>query len=223
MKRLDIFPAALALAVAGDLCACQEEGPGYDRMLLTPDSLTETAPDVFHARFETSKGDFVIEVRREWSPNGADRFYNLVANGYYDGTRFFRVIAGFMAQFGIHGEAAVAAAWREQRIADDPVAQSNTRGFASYAKGGPGTRTTQIFINYGDNSRLDGMGFSPFGRVTEGMDVVDALYSEYGEGAPSGTGPDQARIQLEGNAYLEENFPELDHLISAALVDPAGG
>lgn len=218
MKRLDIFPAALALAAVADLSACQE-GPGYDPMLLTPDSLTETAPDVFHARFETSKGDFVIEVRREWSPNGADRFYNLVASGYYDGTRFFRVIAGFMAQFGIHGDTAVAAAWREQRIADDSVAQSNTRGFASFAMGGPDTRTTQIFINYGDNGRLDGMGFSPFGRVVEGMEVVDALYSGYGDSALSGgRGPTQPKIQGQGNAYLERDFPNLDFVRRATLV-----
>lgn len=216
MKRLDMLPAVLALAAAVDLSA--QEGPGYNSMLLTPDSLSETAPDVFQARFETSKGDFVIEVHRSWSPNGADRFYNLVGNGYYDDVRFFRVIAGFMAQFGIHGDAAVSAAWRGRRITDDPVAQSNVRGFVSYAKLGAHSRTTQVFINFGDNSRLDGMGFPPFGRVTEGMDVVDALYSGYGEGAPSGTGPDQARIQLEGNAYLKENFPDLDFVRKATIV-----
>lgn len=216
MNRSCIVPAALALAAAVDLSA--QEGPGYNPVLLTPDSLTETAPDVFQARFETSKGDFVIEVRRAWSPNGADRFYNLVGNGYYDDVRFFRVIEGFMVQFGIHGDTAVSAAWRGRRITDDTVAQSNTRGFVSYAKGGPNSRTTQVFINFADNGGLDGMGFSPFGRVTEGMEVVDALYSEYGEGAPSGTGPDQARIQLEGNAYLEENFPELDFVRKATIV-----
>lgn len=216
MNRFRAVPAALALAAAADLSA--QEEPGYDPMLLTPDSLTETAPDVFEARFETSRGDFVIEVHRAWSPHGADRFYNLVGNGYYDDVRFFRVIAGFMVQFGIHGDTAVAAAWRGRRITDDPVAQSNTRGFVSYAMGGPNSRTTQVFINFGDNRRLDGMGFSPFGRVTEGMDVVDALYSEYGEGAPSGKGPDQARIQLEGNAYLEKNFPDLDFVRTATIV-----
>jgi len=154
-------------------------------MLLTPDALTATAPDVFQARFETSKGDFVIEVHRDWSPNGADRFYNLVANGFYDDVRFFRVIDGFMAQFGIHGDSAVAAVWREARIPDDEVLQSNTRGFISYAMGGPNTRTTQVFINFGDNSRLDEMGFPPFGQVVEGMEVVDEIYSGYGEGAPA--------------------------------------
>ena len=217
MKRLNLLPAAIALATAVYLSACQA-GPAYNPMLITPDSLTETAPDVFQARFETSRGDFVIEVHRDWSPRGADRFYNLVANGYYDNLRFFRVIAGFMAQFGIHGDSTVAAAWGEHRIADDPVIRSNTRGFVSYAMGGPNTRTTQIFINYGDNSRLDPMGFSPFGQVVEGMEVVDALYSGYGEGPPRGTGPNQALIRFRGNAYLEKEFPNLDFVRTATLV-----
>lgn len=217
MNRSCIVPAALALAAAVDLSACQQE-PGYNPMLLTPDSLTETAPDVFRAHFETSRGDFVVEVHRDWSPEGADRFYNLVANGYYDNVRFFRVLAGFMAQFGIHGDRAVGAAWREHRIDDDPVVQSNTRGFVSYAMGGPNTRTTQIFVNYGDNSRLDASGFSPFGQVVEGMEVVDSLYSGYGEGAPSGTGPNQALIHSQGNAYLEKDFPNLDFVRKATIV-----
>ena len=183
----------------------------------TPGLLTETAPDVFRARFETSKGDFVIEVRRDWSPRGADRFYNLVSNGYFDDVRFFRVIAGFMAQFGIHGDSAVSAAWRSNNIPDDPVVQSNTRGFVSYAMAGPNTRTTQIFINFGNNARLDGMGFSPFGQVVEGMEVVDQLYSLYGEGAPSGRGPNQGLIQARGNAYLNASFPNLDFVRRATI------
>ena len=187
-------------------------------MLLTPDSLAETAPGVFQARFETSKGDFVIEVHRAWSPHGADRFYNLVSNGYYDNVRFFRVVAGFVAQFGIHGDTTVAAAWRRQTIGDDPVIQSNTRGFVSYAKGGPNSRTTQIFINFGDNSGLDGMGFSPFGEVVEGMEVVDALYSGYGDSPPRGRGPGQPVIQRRGNAYLKEDFPYLDFVRRATIV-----
>ncbi len=212
------FPAAaLTLAAAVHLSAC-ESGPAYNPMLLTPDALTATAPDVFQARFETSKGDFVIEVHRDWSPNGADRFYNLVANGYYDDVRFFRVIDGFMAQFGIHGDSAVAAAWREARIPDDPVLQSNARGFISYAMGGPGTRTTQVFINFGDNGRLDEMGFSPFGQVIEGMEVVDQIYSGYGEGAPGGSGPMQGLIQYRGNAYLNDEFPRLDYVVRATIV-----
>jgi len=183
-------------------------------------AMSTRAPATFRARFETSKGDFVIEVQREWAPLGADRFYNLVKSGYYDGTRLFRVIPGFMAQFGIHRDPPVAAAWRDARIPDDPVRQHNTRGMVSFATAGPGTRTTQLFINYGDNSRLDGMGFSPFGRVVEGIAVVDRFYSGYGEGAPRGRGPDQGRIQAEGNAYLERGFPELDSVTRATIVAP---
>lgn len=208
----------LALAGTLSLLAC-ESGPAYNPMLLTPDALTETAPDVFQARFETSKGDFVIEVHRAWSPIGADRFYNLVANDYYDNVRFFRVLNGFIAQFGIHGDPDVAAIWREQIITDDPVVQSNARGFVTYAMGGANTRTTQVFVNFGDNSRLDGMGFSPFGQVIEGMEALEALYSGYGEGAPSGTGPSQALIQSRGNDYLNESFPNLDFVRQATIVE----
>ena len=180
----------------------------------------EGVPAVFRVRFETSEGDFVIEVHRDWAPGGAERFHRLVRDGYYDGVRFFRVISGFMAQFGIHGDPRVSALWRDRRIPDDPVRQSNTRGMVTFATAGPNSRTTQVFINYGDNSRLDGMGFSPFGRVVEGMDVVDRLYSAYGEGAPRGRGPDQGRIQAEGNAYLERAFPELDYVKRATIVAP---
>jgi len=176
------------------------------------------APAVFQASFETSKGDFVVEVHREWSPLGADRFYHLVESGYYDGVRFFRVIPGFMAQFGIHGDPTVSAIWRDRHIPDDPVRQSNVRGMISFATAGPSTRTVQVFINYRDNSRLDGMGFAPFGRVVEGMDVVDRLYAGYGEGAPQGRGPQQDRIQAEGNAYLGREFPNLDSVRRARVV-----
>jgi peptidyl-prolyl cis-trans isomerase A (cyclophilin A) len=156
---------------------------------------------------------------RDWAPNGADRFYNLVQAGYYNDTRFFRVVRGFMAQIGIHGKPELNAIWREQQIPDDPVVKSNTRGFVSFATAGPGTRTTQFFINYDDgNSRLDTMGFSPFGKVTSGMEVVDSLYAEYGEGAPQGRGPNQGRIQGEGNAYLMRDFPQLDYVKEATVV-----
>src|SRR2546423_1532515 len=183
-------------------------------------AMREQAPATFRARLETSKGDVVIEVHRDWAPHGADRFYNLVRSGYFDGVRFFRVIPGFMAQFGIHGDPPVAAAWRDATIPDDPVRQPNARGTVSFATAGPGTRTTQLFINYADNNRLDGMGFSPFGRVVEGMDVVDRLYAGYGEGAPRGRGPDQSRFQAEGNAYLKQGFPELDYVTRATIVAP---
>lgn len=181
-------------------------------------AMRATAPAVFRVKFETSTGDFVIEVHRDWAPLGADRFYNLARSGYFDGVRFFRVIGGFMAQFGIHGEPAVAAQWRAHQIPDDPVRQSNTRGRISFAMAGPNTRTTQLFISFGDNSRLDGGGFAPFGQVVEGMEVVDRLYSGYGEGAPGGRGPDQGRVQAEGNAYLERDFQRLDYVKRATLV-----
>ena len=177
-----------------------------------------TAPETFKAKFETSQGDFVVEVHRAWAPRGADRFHELVTSGYYDGVRFFRIIAGFMAQFGIHGDPKIAAAWRDKRIQDDPVKESNRRGYVTYAMAGPNTRTSQLFINFGDNSSLDRQGFSPFGRVVEGMEVVDTLYADYGEGAPRGHGPDQGRLQREGNAYLEKDFPKLDYIVKAAVV-----
>ena len=187
--------------------------------LRNPAALKEQAPAVFKANFDTSKGQFVIEVHRDWAPLGADRFYNLVKNGFYDDLRFFRVIPGFMAQFGIHGNPSVQAAWRPAQIKDDAVKQSNTRGMVVFATAGPNTRTTQLFINFGDNTGLDKQGFAPFGRVVQGMDVVDKIYGGYGEGAPRGKGPDQGRIQAEGNAYLTKEFPRLDY-IKAATIAP---
>jgi peptidyl-prolyl cis-trans isomerase A (cyclophilin A) len=181
--------------------------------------MNQTAPATFTTKFETSKGDFIVEVQRDWAPNGVDRFYSLVQNGFYDNARFFRVISGFMAQFGISGDPKVSAVWREQRIQDDPVKQSNKRGFITYAMAGPNTRTTQLFINYGDNSRLDQMGFAPFGRVTEGMQVVDQLFADYGEGAPQGRGPNQGRIQAEGNDYLMKDFAKLDYIKRATIIE----
>lgn len=189
--------------------------------LLDPAQAAETAPDRFRARFETTKGPFVIEVRRAWAPLAADRFYNLVRLGYYDDVTFFRVLDDFMVQFGIHGDPDVSAVWRNARIPDDPPSQSNTRGMVTFAHGGPGSRTTQIFINYKDNSSLDAQGFPPFARVVEGMSVVDKLFSGYGEGAPRGAGPRQDRAQAEGNAYFRSDFPKLDHIESVTLVEPA--
>jgi peptidyl-prolyl cis-trans isomerase A (cyclophilin A) len=187
-----------------------------------PAKLTEKAPETFKAQFDTTKGTFTIEVTRSLSPNGADRFYNLVRSGFFSDIAFFRVIPGFMCQFGIHGDPAVAAKWREANIGDDPVKGSNTRGAVTFATAGPNTRTTQLFINFGDNVGLDGQGFSPFGKVTEGMDVVDKINSEYGEGAPNGRGPDQGRIQNEGNVYLKKDFPNLDYIKSATVVSADG-
>jgi peptidyl-prolyl cis-trans isomerase A (cyclophilin A) len=182
-----------------------------------PAALTEQAPATYKARFDTSKGVFVIDVRRESAPAGADRFYNLVKNGFYDENRFFRVISGFMVQFGINGNPQVSTPWRNAQIKDDPVKQSNKRGFITFATSGPNSRTTQVFINFGDNSRLDGLGFASFGQVSSGMNVVDQLYSDYGEGAPQGRGPNQGRIQSEGNAYLTRDFPNLDFVRKATI------
>ncbi len=189
--------------------------------LLDPAAAKERAPDSFKAKFTTTKGDFVVQVTRAWSPNGADRFYNLVKIGYYNETKFFRAIEGFMVQFGIHGDPAVNTKWRNAQISDDPRAnQSNKRGYVTFAKSGaPNSRTTQIFINYVDaNAKLDGMGFTPFGQVVEGMSVVDSLHKGYGEGSPMGKGPDQSRVQSEGNAYLEKDFPLLDGVKRAEIV-----
>ena len=192
-----------------------------DSLLLQPKSaiMTQPAPATFRAKFQTTEGDFVVEAQRDWAPRGVDRFYNLVKNGFYDGSCFFRVIAGFMAQFGIHGDPKVSTAWRQERIQDDPVKQSNKRGYVSYAMAGPNTRTTQLFINYTDNSRLDQMGFAPIGRVVEGLDVVDRFYASYGEGAPQGKGPDQGRLQAEGRDYLSKNFPQLDCITKATIIE----
>ena len=186
--------------------------------LADPAALHEQAPATYKAKFDTSKGSFVIEVHRDWAPLGADRFYNLVKNGFFDNARFFRVISGFMVQFGIHADPGVSAPWRNARINDDAVKQSNKRGTITFATAGPNTRTTQVFINYADNGALDRQGFAPFGQVVSGMNVVDALFSGYGEGAPGGGGPDQSRVQREGNAYLTTAFPKLDYIKSATIV-----
>jgi len=187
--------------------------------LLDPGLAKETAPETFRVQFETTRGNFVVEAHRLCAPLGADRFYNLVQAGFYDGVTFFRAIDGFMVQFGIHGSPAVSSVWRDAKITDDPVLTKNIRGTISYAMAGPNTRTSQIFINYNNrNVKLDSMGFSPFASVVEGMEVVDSLHKGYGEGAPRGRGPDQGRIQMEGNAYLNTDFPDLDHVIRATIV-----
>ena len=180
--------------------------------LKTPAALTEQAPAAYKAKFDTSKGVFVIEVHRAWSPLGADRFYNLVKNGFFDETRFFRVVPGFMVQFGINGDPAIAAAWQNTNIKDDPASgKSNTKGMVSFATRGKDTRTTQIFINYGNNAGLDKQGFTPFGEVTTGMDVVEKITDQYGEK------PNQGQIQAEGNKYLTASFPKLDYVKKATV------
>ncbi|MCX7809081.1 MAG: peptidylprolyl isomerase [Deltaproteobacteria bacterium] len=189
-------------------------------VLLDPARASLRAPEHFTVVLETTKGEIRMEVHRAWAPHGADRFYSLVKAGYYTDVAFFRVISGFMAQTGIHGDPKVNAAWRHATIPDDPVLQSNKRGMVSFATAGPNSRTTQFFINFVDNSRLDQMGFAPFAQVApESMAVVDRLYAGYGEGAPNGKGPSQARIQREGNAYLRAEFPLLDYIRSARIIE----
>jgi peptidyl-prolyl cis-trans isomerase A (cyclophilin A) len=185
--------------------------------LANPAALTEQAPANYKVKFDTTKGAFVVQVTRAWAPNGADRFYNLVKNGFYDNVRFFRVISGFMVQFGINGDPQLSARWRQAQIKDDAVTQSNKRGMITFATAGPNTRTTQVFINFADNTNLDGMGFAPFGRIVSGMNVVDALNAEYGEGAPRGRGPDQGKLQSEGNAYLAREFARMDYIKKATI------
>jgi peptidyl-prolyl cis-trans isomerase A (cyclophilin A) len=216
--RLRSFAVLLATVVLVSLTTASSGSAQSAAALKSPAKLAETAPATYKVKFDTTVGVFVIEVTRAWAPLGADRFYNLVKNGFYDDCRFFRVIQGFMVQFGIHGDPAVMAQWRNAQIGVDPVKQSNKRGFITYAMGGsPDTRTTQVFINFADNANLDGMGFAPFGKVVAGMDVVDKIYGGYGEGAPRGSGPDQGRIQGEGNAYLNKAFPKLDYIKSATI------
>ena len=214
-SRRSLLTLVSLLAVAAFASPALSQSPE----LANPASLRGAAPATYKARFETSKGVFVVQVTRAWAPTGADRFYHLVKHGFYDNARFFRVISGFMVQFGLHGNPGISAKWREANIPDDPVTQSNKRGMITFATAGPNTRTSQVFINYADNARLDASGFAPFGRVVEGMSVVDALNNEYGEGAPNGRGPSQGRIQSEGNAYLTHDFPRLD-FIKKATIEP---
>jgi peptidyl-prolyl cis-trans isomerase A (cyclophilin A) len=179
--------------------------------LRNPAAMKEKAPDTYKARFETSAGVFTIEVHRDWAPLGADRFYNLVKNGFYDDGRFFRVVPNFMVQFGINGTPSVATIWRNQTLADDPVKESNKRGYITFATAGPNSRTTQVFINFKDNGGLDKQGFAPFGEVIQGMDVVDKINAQYREQ------PQQGRIQTEGNAYLNQEFSKLDYVKKATI------
>ena len=191
---------------------------GVHPALLDPKLAVDVAPATFKVKVNTTKGPFVILVNKDWAPLGADRFYNLVRIGFYNDARFFRAVDGFMVQWGISPYPDVSAIWREAQIKDDPVKESNTRGRITFATAGPNTRTTQLFINYGDNSNLDGMGFSPFGEVVEGMDVVDSLYKGYGEGAPRGRGPRQDKLQRLGNSYLDAEFDKLDGIVNMELL-----
>ena len=204
---LKLAPAlALSLVFAAPLAA-----PAFAQ------APAEQAPASYKVKFDTSKGPFVVQVTRAWAPQGADRFYTLVKSGFFDDVRFFRVVTGFMVQFGINGDPNTMAKWRESPIKDDAVTQSNKRGYITFATAGPNTRTTQVFINFGDNAALDRQGFSPFGQVVTGMNIVDQFHAGYGEGAPSGRGPDQGRVQQEGNAYLTRDFSNLDYIKKATI------
>ena len=184
----------------------------------------DVAPSRSRVRIETTQGPFVIELVRDWAPRGVDRFYGLVSAHYFDDSRFSRVVPGFIAQFGIAGDPRVTALWKDAAIADDSVRTSNLRGTIAFAMTGPNTRTTQVFVNLVDNVRLDAQGFAPIGRVIEGMDVVDRLYSGYGESAGGGMRAGrQARVLAEGNAYLDREFPKLDHLVKATIVQDVQG
>ena len=189
------------------------EHPG----LKNPSEARYEAPAKFRVRFETTKGDFVVEVVRDWAPNGADRLYSLVKVGFFEDIAVFRVVEGFVAQFGIHGDPEVSAAWKSHRILDDKTIESNARGTLTFACAGPNSRTTQLFVNYGNNARLDNyqQGFPPVGKVVEGMEVVDSFYGAYG-GAPSAAQP---QIQARGNAFLRKNYPNLDYIKRATLVE----
>ena len=184
--------------------------------LLKPATLNEKAPEKYEVKFKTTRGDFTVMVKREWSPLAADRFYNLVKAHFYDNTAFFRVVPGFVVQFGISDRPAVSAAWKHTEIPDDPVTQTNKRGTLSFATAGPNTRTTRIFINLKDNLRLDGMGFSPFAVVEgDGMNVVEMLYEGYGNDG----GPSQDKIESQGTPYVKKGWPKLDFIVSASLAD----
>jgi peptidyl-prolyl cis-trans isomerase A (cyclophilin A) len=189
--------------------------------LLNPSALTAKAPEVYGVKFTTTKGEFVVQVTRAWAPLGADRFYNLAANKFFDDASFFRVLSGFVVQFGLNADPQISKVWRAATINDDPVTQSNRPGYVTFATAGPNTRTTQVFINLGNNAQLDSMGFAPFGLVTLGMEVVKQLYSGYGEGAPSGRGPDQGAVSSQGKAYLDKNFPNLDGIKTATIISHA--
>lgn len=218
-------PDEAAAREAGDVDGAAPARPSGDGPLRRPEGeeMAARAPEAFRVTLSTTEGEFTVRVRREWAPRGADRLYNLARHGFYDGARFFRVVDGFVAQFGLSGDPGLDSLWREHPIPDDPVRLSNERGTVAFASAGEDTRTTQLFVNLRDNVRLDGMGFAPVGRVTDGMGVVDRLYAGYGEGTPRGAGPSQERIVREGEAYLEDEFPKLDYVEAAEVVTGAGG
>ncbi len=230
MQRTRTAPllATAAAVCAGFLLACgggsdadEPVDPRRTDPLLRPANYEETAPGEYRVRLATSVGDVVIRVHRDWAPLGADRFYSLVRGGFYDDTRIYRVVPGFMAQFGLNGNPYVNQVWKSEYLVDDPVVETNARGRVAFAKAGVHTRTTEVFISYKDNAALDGEGFAPFGEVVEGMEVVDAFHGDYGDGPPRGDGPYQAMASARGNEYLDADYPELTRIVSAEVL-PGG-
>jgi cyclophilin family peptidyl-prolyl cis-trans isomerase len=214
-QRPHVQPLVAALCVSVVAIACAKDSPpsqGSDSTARAPSSAATRAPDSFRVAFETTRGNFVVDVHRDWSPHGVDRFHELVDSGYFTNVAFFRVLPGFVAQFGMHGDPSMNKRWDDRPIADDSVVQSNKRGTIVFATAGPNTRANQFFINFADNTSLDRQGFSPFGRVVEGMGVVDSIYAGYGES------PEQSRVAAEGNKYLKRYFPRLDYVKSARVV-----
>jgi len=219
MTSRSLWMTLVAAAVAGTFAMAPTAAAGQaaekadtgKAALRNPAALKDTAPETYKVHFDTTAGAFVVEVHRAWAPKGADRFYNLVKNGYYDDCRFFRVVPDFMVQFGINGDPKLQALWKEARITDDPVKESNKRGYITFATSGANTRTTQVFINFKNNGGLDAQGFAPFGQVASGMDVVDKINAQYGQQ------PNQGRVQAEGNVYLTKEFPKLDYVKKATI------
>lgn len=220
--RKSLIPfISLFLIIALLTISCSDEKTGQEA-LLNPENKEwqKEAPEKFNVQFSTTKGDFVLEIHKSWAPTGVNRFYNLVRLGFFDDSRFYRVREGYIVQFGIPGNPSIAQVWEKDDIVDDPVMESNLKGYIAYAMTGPDTRTTQLFINYKDNVHLDEQGFAPLGQVVEGMDVVEQLYSGYDENAGGGMrGGKQGKIFSEGNAHLDKDFPKLDKLIKAEIVE----
>lgn len=215
-------PAAKSAAAPKTGAAKKAGAPasGYSSArLMNPAAWIRQAPQEFKAKFVTTKGDFVVDVHRDWAPRGADRFYNLVRSGFFTNVSFYRVVPGFVVQFGAAPDPKVEAAWNKAQIKDDPVKGTNKKYYLTFAMGGPNTRTTEIFINLRDNAALDGMGFAPFGEVVEGTEIVDQIYSGYGDmQEQGGQGPSQGRVQMEGKPYLDKSFPKLDSIKSASVI-----
>lgn len=205
----------LKLAQAGETKEAATAAPAAGDAAVKPEDTSAwpaAAPDVYRLKFECSNGDFVVEVTKKWAPLGAERFYQICKEGVYNDARFFRVVPGFVVQWGIPGDPNLAAQWKEATIKDDPVIQTNSAGTITFATSGPNSRTTQVFINFKNNTQLDGMGFAPFGKVVSGMEVVNAINAQYREQ------PNQGMIQAKGNAYLKSAYPKLDYIKTVRLV-----